>query len=207
MNIQNSKHTSSSITAHPTQGARSCPWCGYLFAWSCHALLLCLWALDEASGTVNLEFGWYDGWKDGRCCVPQVLEESTVVFTCFYCCCLLFAWIFCRILPWLVTCKTLKKGESILGTTWEANHVIWIYMGLFENRTGYANSMAKVNHPKNCGILFSDKLTVQNPAAHWSWSFDHRWGINSWFRMAAMNRYVRVSSECWCWTLRPWAPW
>ena len=110
MNIQNSKHTSSSITAHPTQGARSCPWCGYLFAWSCHALLLCLWALDEASGTVNLEFGWYDGWKDGRCCVPQVLEESTVVFTCFYCCCLLFAWIFLQNTAMACHLQDAEKG-------------------------------------------------------------------------------------------------
>jgi hypothetical protein len=36
------------------------------------------------------------------------------VFTVVACCLLGF---FCRILPWLVACKTLKKGESILGTT------------------------------------------------------------------------------------------
>lgn len=118
MNIQNSKHTSSSssITAHPPKERDPVLDVGIS---SLGAAMRSFYAYEPwtklPGGTVNLEFGWYDGWKDGRCCVPQVLEESTVVFTCFYGFCLLFAWIFLQNTAMACHLQDAEKGWMNFG--------------------------------------------------------------------------------------------
>ena len=147
----------------------------------------------------DLEFGWYDcydTWNLGMllymlyAVCPKSWRNQQLFVTVFTSC------------VSLSPARCWKRVNELWRQHEKLTMLHWFTCVWMKNRTGYAKRVAKIYHPNK-------ERGIQSPT-----DVDQGWphltsagGISSWFRMAAMNQYARVSSECWCWTLRPWAPW